>query len=173
MSVRAALPLLFCVACDAEDLATVYTDARLATDIEGYEDWAHPAAWPGIEPSCADDHGDFVQIWLNKIAVEDIAAGRTEFSEGAVFVSESYQDSHGTPKIMAAMRKVPDFAPDFGDWYWGQYDEAGTLVDGGSMPVCASCHEEGTDFVRHTAITPPATEADCPRDDDTGVFPTE
>jgi hypothetical protein len=157
------LPLLLGLsACDGTTAPTAFGDADLEDELEGYEDWAHPAAWPGVEPTCAGEHGTYVQIWINTIAAADIARASGPFSEGALLVNESYQDAGDTPKMITSMRKVSGFDPDNDDWYWGSFDEAGDLVDSGSLPACASCHSSGIDFVRHITEEPPASITRCP-----------
>jgi hypothetical protein len=156
--------LLSLLACAPAD-TVVYSAAQLDGDLEGYEDWAHPDGWDGIVPSCATSHGDYVEIWMNAVASADLAAGTTPLSDGAILVNQSYQDAGGTtPKLLTAMRKTTGFDPDGADWFWGQYDEDGALVDSGKIAACSSCHMMGMDFVRHVDETPVTSPEDCPTD---------
>lgn len=156
-----ALLLALPLACKADD-AGVFTEAELEGELEGYEEWAHPRDWRAVEASCAASHGTYAQIWLNRVAVGDVEAGRETFSEGAILVEEGYQDAEGTFKSLVVMRKVPGFDPDAGDWFWASYDEDGAEVVSGRVGACSTCHAAGTDFVRHPTATHATVPSECP-----------
>lgn len=158
-------PLLaLLLACDTEE-ADVFTGEDLEGELQGYEEWAHPEAWPAVEVSCAGSHGAFAEIWVNGVAADDLAAGDLAagaFSEGAILVEEGYQDEGETFKSLVVMRKVPGFDPDAGDWFWASYDEDGAEVVSGRVGACSSCHAAGTDFVRHPSADRAAVPSECP-----------
>ncbi|MFN7143302.1 MAG: cytochrome P460 family protein [Myxococcota bacterium] len=160
------LLLALAAGCAPEVAPALFTDARLVEEMDGYAAWESPAAWPGLEATCDGAHGSYVRIYANPKGAAALAAGEA-LPDGALLVEASFQDAAGTPKLVSAMRKVSGYAPDAGDWYWGQHDEAGALQVGGRIPACASCHAASVGYLRHTD-GPPSTD---PCVDDTG-FPS-
>lgn len=140
--------LLFLLGCDTPPALPAFDGEALKAEFEGYEEWEQLPDWVGIVPSCDGTHGDFVQIWLNRIALADVDAGASTFSEGALWIKEGYQQADGVSKGLAVMRKVPGFNEDGGDWFWGRYDEDGAEIESGLISGCVGCHASGTDHVR-------------------------
>lgn len=147
-------------ACAVEE--ALYTGDNLTADIEGYEDWAQPVGWAGAVPSCNQPHAPYVEIWFNKIASEAMGAGSSPLPEGSAIVHQAFEEDQTTKTVMSAMRKVNGFAPETGDWFWGQFDADGTELSGGDLPGCTECHVAGEDFVHFLGATPVDDPADCP-----------
>lgn len=161
--IRPLLLLALAAGCAPDAAKALFTDARLVEEMDGYEAWESPATWPGLERTCEGAHGGYVRIYANAKAAAALAAGET-LPDGALLVEASFQDAAGTPKLVSAMRKVDGYAPDAGDWFWGQLDEDAALQVGGHIPACASCHAASVDYLRHTD-GPPSTD---PCVEDTG-----
>ncbi|MFZ5480206.1 MAG: cytochrome P460 family protein [Myxococcota bacterium] len=153
-----ALALL---ACEEEESVS-FAAEDLDAELEDYEAWAQPPDWTGVRPSCDADHGEYVQLWLNAVALDDVEADRETFSEGAIFVIEGYQDEGLTVKGLDAIRKVPGYDPDNGDWFWGHYDEDHAPVATGRVTGCVGCHESGRDHVRFLGSAVVDSRIDCP-----------
>jgi hypothetical protein len=43
------------------------------------------------------------------------------------------------------MVKVPGYAPDTGDWFWGRFAADGSLLAAGSPQGCVACHAQVQD----------------------------
>lgn len=164
--------ILWLAACAPDSPLILYSEDQLLEDVAGYADWAQPAAWSGLAPSCAGAHGTYVRVYLNPIAAEDFAKDG-EFREGALLVEAAFQDTSGTPKMVVASRKVTGYAPYRDDWYVAMLGEEGDHVEvAGRIDSCLSCHNADDGWVRSRGIVPPATLADCPIDTgtDTGFY---
>jgi hypothetical protein len=94
--------------------------------------------------------------------VEALATGADVLPEGSALVNKAYDDDKTTLLTLTAMRKVSDFAPDHGDWFWGQFDDQNTELQSGEVVTCAECHSSGEDFVRFPKSPQVIDPADCP-----------
>jgi hypothetical protein len=148
-------------ACEPE-APPAYDADDLAAEIASYTDWGQVADWEGVRPSCDGAHGDYVQIWLNDVALADVEDEHDTFSEGAVLVKEGYQDAGVTKKGLDAMRKVADYDPAAGDWFWGHYGEEGEPIATGHVSGCVGCHESGGDYVRFLGSEVVTSLGECP-----------
>jgi len=43
------------------------------------------------------------------------------------------------------MVKVPGYAPDSGDWFWGRIAPDGSVMAGGTPDGCVGCHSQVED----------------------------
>ena len=161
MTLRLAAFALVFGACAPDPTVGVFDDDALLAELEGYTTWGSPPGWEGLRYACDADHGPFVRLYANPLAIRGLELG-SSLPDGALLVSASFQDPEGTPKLLTAMRKVRGFAPEDDDWYWGQLDEAGTRVAvGGDIPACAACHAASDGHLRHRDGPPAWSPADC------------
>ena len=134
--------------CAPQDVGWSFSHAQLDEAVEGYDTWESAPGWEGLNATCTGAHGRYVALYVDPIAAEE-DAGSGGYGVGSTMVLESYQDTLGTWKMTVAMHKVALDSNLPGDWYWGQYDEAGALLQGGDIPACASCHMGGKDYAWH------------------------
>lgn len=153
---------LGCAGDDEEKDASLFSEADLKSEIEGYEDWAQPAGWAGAVVSCDGSHGPRVDIWFNQIAADALFNGEQTLPDGAALVKEAYEEDGVTPTKMSAMRKVDGFSPDNGDWFWGLFAPDGSTLSSGDLDTCYSCHTAGQDHIRFPDSPQVADAADCP-----------
>lgn len=102
-----------------------------------YQKWT-PA--PGNESKVAarGPHGDEVQIRLDPIAEQALAAGGDEWPLDSVIAKDIFRN--GELIQIAAMKKTTD------GWYWGEWDAQGEpIAEGIAVEPCESCHADGTD----------------------------
>ncbi|MBL8739450.1 MAG: cytochrome P460 family protein, partial [Myxococcales bacterium] len=80
------------------------------------------AAYKAIDPDSADATAD-------------------PFPEGAMIVKQNL-DAAGEPTGAATVmaKQAAGFNPDAGDWYWGRFEEDGSLAQGGVVDFCIDCH---------------------------------
>jgi hypothetical protein len=152
--------MLFLLACG--ETGPLYSADNLSEDIEGYEEWVQPVGWMGAVPSCDSTHGPFVEIWFNAVAAEAIGKAETEMPEGAAIVKQAFEEDKESKTVLSAMRKVPGFAPETGDWFWGQFAADGTELSSGDLSGCTGCHAAGTDFVMFIGSEAVSDPSECP-----------
>jgi hypothetical protein len=102
-----------------------------------YTEWT-PA--PGNESPvpAAGPHGDEVQILLDPIADEGLAAGGDQWPLDSIIAKDIFRQ--GELIQIAAMKKTAD------GWYWGEWDAQGRpIAEGIAVEPCEGCHADGTD----------------------------
>ncbi|WP_167512442.1 cytochrome P460 family protein [Oceanidesulfovibrio marinus] len=108
------------------------------TKQDPYEQWE---LWPGThamqEGSRA--HGEFVNIYVNKLALESIQAGQMPVQEGSIVLKENFDPSK-TLTAVTLMYKKAGFDPDNGDWFYLSYAPDGTIQAEGKVGDCMDCH---------------------------------
>lgn len=123
-----------------------------------YTDWSFEPGVPegyyvGVEP-----HGMILRTFVNDIAMADFGSGADAFSSGAVIIKENHMptgvdlssldqqdpvaDFGGDLAAWTYMVKVPGFAPDTGDWFYGRIAGDGSLLAAGSPEGCVACHSQ-------------------------------
>ena len=124
--------------------------SMLWAEISGYSSWVQHEQWEGVVSSDDGTHGAYVQIWFNEPVEQTVAGQGTDtMPDGAILVKEGYDDAAGTPvNGVTAMKKIPGFAPENGDWFWASYEPDGTVKSSGSVAFCIGCHAVGQDSVR-------------------------
>lgn len=98
----------------------------------------------------ASQHGlaDTVNIWVpqaHEAAFRAIDPADAEtpvepFPAGTLIVKE-HLDAEAAPVGMTIMFKGPEgYDPEHGDWWWGNANIDGTIVDQGAVDYCIACH---------------------------------
>ncbi len=166
-----ALSFWTLLACNDKVNARIYSSARLAEDIEAYEEWDHAPGWPDVHAGCEDPHTPIVEIWLNEVAFGAMATEPKVLPDTAALVLQVWLDEQGTEGTLLAMRKVEGIDPDNGDWFWGAFDPEGAAVAAGaasdpdagpSVADCVGCHRSGVDFVRFPGMVALDPSVACP-----------
>lgn len=140
---RSFIPVLLPLAACATAGADVSADT-IRAEMADYASWSQPDGWEGVRYSCDGSHGPYVATYMNDVAAEAVASGATELPEGALLVKDVFADDGVTRTGAAAMRKVPGFAPDAGDWYWVAWDAADAVRMEGAQTMCSGCHAAAT-----------------------------
>jgi hypothetical protein len=126
-----------------------------------YTDWPfQPGAPEGFYVG-QQPHGMVLRTFANDVAMEDVASGAATFSSGAVIVKENHMptgvdvdalehqdplsDFGGDLAAWTYMVKVPGFAPETGDWFWGRIAADGSVLAGGTPQGCVGCHAQVED----------------------------
>lgn len=95
-------------------------------------------------------HGGNVRTYYNPILVEDLRAGRTEWSQGAAMVKELYLTGTEEVRGYAVMYKVKKETGSRGEgWlFYETFDaSAGGGFYGRGLGLCVNCHRAGTDLL--------------------------
>ena len=122
--------------------------ADLWAELEGYSEWQQHEDWMGVSASEDGTHGAFVQIWMNDLAADAIAAGDgADMPEGAILVKEGYGSEDGAANGITVMAKESGWGDD--GWFWAKYagDGSGSVQLAGSVNGCTGCHSGGQDSV--------------------------
>ena len=109
---------------------------------EGYTKWARAPGYEDRKTSSAP-HGDEVEIFVNEIVAEALAAGESisEWPVGSIVAKDGYTED-GELDLIALMEKRDD------GWYWAEYDGDGESIYSGKPSICIDCHASGSDYVR-------------------------
>ena len=112
-------------------------------EIGGYTTWPQATGYEGILPSTSV-HGQFVQIWLNDLALDAVTNG-TALPDGAILVKEDYPDESGASvNAISVLKKIDGYSAEHNDIFWAQYTTSGDIRVAGEPEGCYACHE-GTD----------------------------
>lgn len=128
-------------------------------DSASYRAWASAA--PAAPETVDDPHGTGGKAYWNDVAAKD--ARQIPF--GSILVRDEYDDAGRKLRSVSVMYRVTGADPKNGDWYWMQFDPAGSLMkspEAGNRPIvgrvasCIACHQkaDGGDYVFSTG---PAT----------------
>lgn len=159
--ILAALLPLALFACSEEEEPTDTTELTdeeradaLFSRIDGFESWAQPAAWTGIQYQAdGSPHGPYVQIWMNDVAADGFDAGA--FADGAIFVKTLYETSEASSEIGPVLVMEKDTGYGSSDWFWAMYtDDQGTADPYGDVDMCTGCHAGGSDYSLAVTSTP-------------------
>ncbi len=116
--------------------------------------WAAPEGWEGTQassPEAEGSHGVYTEIRLNALA-EGTLGG--DVREGGILLSLALEDDGETVRQWAAMRKIPGYDGEHGDWFWARYSPEGEVQISGSATDCIRCHLNGTDYVYTAWLRP-------------------
>jgi len=118
-----------------------------------YKKWGPLAGKKGLREG-ESPHGDFVQTFANKIALDNPAT----LPYGSILVAENY-DQDKKLKDITVMYRSKGADPQHGDWYWLKYLPNGSIARtpekegkkpiAGKVASCIECHAkaDGKDFV--------------------------
>ena len=123
--------------------------------VEGYETWDQAEPWVGIQPSADGTHGEFVQIWLDSVALASYEADAAD--AGAIVAKKGYSDAEGLDPYgnLTVMWKPEDATavPETG-WLWVSFGSDGSFTEAEDGGGCAGCHASGSDYRRMVTDTP-------------------
>lgn len=141
MLATTAILLLACNAAEADDIRDQLRDDDYRETYARAPGWEEPR-----QPSQRGPHGPFVDIYVNDVVEDAVAAGEAldRWPEGSLVVKDGWGDADGTDhEYLAFMERRSD------GWFWAEYDDDGRLVSAGlDDSTCAGCHEAGQDSVR-------------------------
>jgi len=115
-----------------------------------YHDWGtFPRRERGFYPGNSP-HGDLLKLFIDETA----ASSPLEPAYGSIIVKENFTEDEELLSI-TVMKRIEDFDPAHGDWWYAKYDPDGdiAMADGapiaGKVESCVNCHgaAEGADFV--------------------------
>lgn len=142
----------------AEAMAQRYFQQLTDADYTG---WAFEPGVPDGFYVGAEPHGMILRVFVNEIAMNDLASGADAFSEGAILVKENHApgavdvagmaaqapvaDFEGDLAALTYMVKVPGYNRDAGDWFWAKQQPDGTIDAAGAPAGCVGCHAQVAD----------------------------
>lgn len=98
------------------------------------------------QPSEGGPHGAFIDIYVNDVVEDAIAAGTAleAWPAGSIIVKDGWSAAQGGEyEYLAFMERRDD------GWFWGEYRGNGRRVAAGlNDGTCADCHAAGQDSVR-------------------------
>lgn len=109
-----------------------------------YSQWSHFPGYPDIYPG-KSPHGAFLQLYVNRLALDAVQNGSTMLPDGAILVKENYGKDKTTLLAITVMYKVQGFAPENADWFWAKYGPDGKDMASGKVQSCIECHSERKD----------------------------
>lgn len=117
--------------------------------------------WPGKDKMYegTHPHGAFLNTYLNDTAYKGLKSGEKTLPYGSIVIKENYMPDKKLAAV-TVMKRVKDFNPEAGDWYWVKYKPNGephTMeMNGKEMPIagkapgCIGCHSAsvaGIDYI--------------------------
>jgi plastocyanin len=99
--------------------------------------------YPGQPP-----HGVYVSTYLNEVAAQALETPMDSLPEGAIVVKENYTIDNRLAAI-TVMQKRASYYPEYGDWFWAEYNVMGEIRASGRLEGCISCHAaaQSNDYV--------------------------
>ena len=114
----------------------------LRREMQGYQEWAQFAGFPGIQESKSRAHGKFVATYINSIAAQDPAG----VPFGSILVKENFSaNDRATLESTTVMQRIEGYDPDNHDWFWARFTAGGELTHSGQVAMCADCHFDAGD----------------------------
>jgi hypothetical protein len=139
MTPRHALALAALAACSNQspESAEALWDEIHADD---YHAWDRAPGYAGRTAS-ATVHGDEVEIFINDVVAEVLAAGDplAAWPDGAVIVKDTFMG--GEANLVVAMQKRG------AEWFFAEYELDGEVVYSGDPHACTRCHGDANDRV--------------------------
>jgi hypothetical protein len=137
----ALLPTACAERNEADELRQQILDDDYRTAYHRAPGWPDPR-----QPSQGGPHGGFVDIYVNDVVEDALAAGEAldAWPEGSLVVKDGWDSAAGGElRYLAFMERRDD------GWFWGEYRGNGSLVAAGlNDRRCADCHAAGADSVR-------------------------
>lgn len=134
-----ALLVVGCGRAEAEELLEQLRDDDYQNTYARAPGWEEP-----LLPSTGGPHGDFVDIYINDVLVDVLAAGEeiSSWPSGSLIVKDAFRDEAGESlKQIALMEKQG------GDWFWAEYVDGDPKYSGKNISICTKCHSSGDDLV--------------------------
>lgn len=99
--------------------------------------------YPGAEP-----HGMLLTTYLNSTALDALNAKAGSMPDASIIVKENYMPD-GTLAATTVMYKVPEYNPEFNDWFWTKVKADGSIEAEGKVAGCQACHgaKSSNDYV--------------------------
>lgn len=91
----------------------------------------------------SDAHNAYVEILMNKKAVDAYVEVKPVFPVGSEVFKPLYSDADGKrfARLVIMVKMKEGYDSENGDWWYGVYDESGTeMAYEGRIPECISCH---------------------------------
>ena len=91
----------------------------------------------------SDAHNAYVEILLNKRAVDAYVEMKPLFPVGSKVFKPLYRDAEGKEfaRLVIMVKMEEGYDSENGDWWYGLYDESGTqMAYEGRIPECINCH---------------------------------
>lgn len=91
----------------------------------------------------SDAHNAYVEILMNKKAVDAYIEVKPLFPVGSELFKPLYSDAEGKEfaRLVIMVKMEEGYDSENGDWWYGVYDERGTkMAYEGRIPECISCH---------------------------------
>ena len=91
----------------------------------------------------SDAHNAYVEILLNKKAVDAYVEVKPLFPVGSEVFKPLYRDAEGQEfaRLVIMVKMQEGYDSENGDWWYGVYDESGTkMAYEGRIPECINCH---------------------------------
>lgn len=108
-------------------------------EIDGYTAWGQLSSFAGIQDATSV-HTDYVQVWLNDIALQNAEADEP-LADGAIVVKETYVDAEGTDiKDVSVFKKIDGYSSATGDLFFAQFETDGSINTAGAPDNCVNCH---------------------------------
>lgn len=116
--------------------------ARLWERITQETDYQQYAFWPGHEDERPGQspHGVIHRITVNRTLLESLPRADSTAPAGSIVVKDNL-DAAGELTAVSVMAKIDGFAPESGDWFWGQFAPDGTVLAAGAVASCIACHQ--------------------------------
>ncbi len=159
----AALITLAGCAKEAEPLLPPLTAGEISGErlwrrITAEADWDTYASWPGItgmQPG-QSPHGKYHEVYVNAPLARALPISTRQAPAGSIIVKESF-NADKKPTNVSVMAKVPGYNPEYGDWFWAQYDPRGKVLVEGRVESCEECHEgvKDNDYIILHALDAP------------------
>ena len=129
--------------CDGADDEEVLFDRDAVLERVADYQTTHVAA---NEPVLGS-HGAMMQVWLVPDQVDDYLAivpsdrPELEFPTGTLIIKDHLDEDGAVFESTVMYKAKPGYSPEGGDWWYGEFDAEGALVEGGpDIVTCFDCH---------------------------------
>jgi len=83
-----------------------------------------------------------LRTFVNNIAYDAIRTKAASYPEGAIIVKENYSPDGQKLDAITGMKKIKDYDPEHGDWFWAKYGPDGKVLAAGKLAGCTACHAD-------------------------------
>ena len=104
------------------------------------------------KPIKSEAHSAYVDIYVNELAAETYLEATAPYMPGSAVIKPLYTDADRSSiaRLVVMVKMAPLYSPQFGDWWYGVYDEYGSEAwEEGKIGSCIVCHmrAQKTDFM--------------------------